>query len=82
MSNTLRTLGVAEFKLLVGAASFDILVNPHTQKLFASGSNGMNYKVEAAIDFAQPIVVLMDGDDLESACFINKRSVAEIKITL
>jgi len=75
-------MSVSNFKKLTGAAKFDILVNPNTSKLFAAGDDGNNYKVEQAIDITKPIVVLMDGDDLDSACFINERTALEIKITL
>ena len=75
-------MSVANFKKLIGADKIDILVNPHTSKLFASADNGQNFKVEQAIDFKAPIVVLIDGDDLDSACFINERVPLDIKITL
>lgn len=78
----LRNMSVKSFKALIGAEKIDILVNPKTSKLFASADTGVNFKVEAAIDFTQPIVVLIDGDDLDTACFINQRTLAEVKITL
>ena len=79
--STLNSVGVYEFKQMVNAQSFDILTNPTTNKLFAAGSNGKNYKVEQNIDITKPIVVLIDGGDVDNACFINKRSV-DVKITL
>lgn len=81
MSN-LRSMSVANFKKLVGADKIQIIVSPTTQKLFASGDNGQNYKAEQNLDVLKPIVVLMDGDDLDTACFINERNTAEVKITL
>ena len=81
MSN-LRSMSVANFKKLVGADKIQIIVSPTTQKLFASGDNGQNYKAEQNLDVLKPIVVLMDGDDLDTACFINERNTAKVKITL
>ena len=78
----LTTLGVAEFKKAIGAEAIDVLVNPHTTKLFASGSNGVNYKVEQDIDFTKPMVWLVEDGNLDEACLINKRETAEVKITL
>lgn len=74
-----KNFSVAAFKTLTGATKFNFLVSPKTDgKLFASSDNGMNFKVEAAIDFKKPIVVLMNNDDLDSACFINERPSAAI----
>lgn len=78
----LRNMSVASFKEACGAKSFDILRNPKTGKLFASGDNGDNYKVEQDIDLAKPIVVLIEDADLNTACFINKRESAEVLGTL
>lgn len=70
----LRNMSVASFKSLVNAAKFDIIKNPKDGgKIFAAGDNGQCYKVEQAIDVKKPIVVLIDGDDLDTACFINER---------
>jgi hypothetical protein len=78
----LRSMSVANFKQLSGAAKFDFLINPKTDKLFVSGDNGMNYKAEAAIDYKKPIVVLIDGDDMDTACFINERTAVKPVHTL
>jgi len=83
----LKQYGVPEFKTLVGATSFDMVLNTKTNKLFAAGSNGQNYKVEAAIDFTKPIVVLVPFDaatgelQLDESCFVNKRE-SNVKVTL
>jgi len=77
----LSQVSVANFKEMVGARSFDIVESPSTKKLFAAGDNGKNYKVEAAIDFTKDIVVLVDNDDVDNSCFINKRADG-VKITL
>lgn len=77
----LKQVSVANFKELTGASSFDIVENPNTNKLFAAGDNGKNYKVEGSIDFKKDIVVLIDDEDLDNSCFINKRADG-IKITL
>lgn len=69
----LVNLGVAEFKKLIGAEKVQILKNSKTDKLFASASNGQNFKVELKIDLSAPIVVLMEEGDIDSACFINER---------
>lgn len=77
----LSQVSITNFKTMVGANAFDIIENPSTGKLFAAGDNGKNYKVEAAIDFKKEIVVLVDNDDVDSSCFINKRADG-VKITL
>jgi hypothetical protein len=77
----LSQVSVTKFKEMVGANSFDIVESPSTGKLFAAGDNGKNYKVEAAIDFKKEIVVLVDNDDVENSCFINKRADG-VKISL
>jgi hypothetical protein len=79
----LRNMSVANFKTLTGAAKFSFLVSPKTDgKLFVSGDNGMNFKCEAAIDYKKPIVVLIEDDDLDTACFINERENAAILHTI
>lgn len=75
-------MSVASFKTAVGATKIDILVNPKTNKLFASGDNGKNWKVQASIDFKTAIVVLVEDGDLESACFINPGAGGDVKISL
>lgn len=84
----LTQMGVKEFKAAVGATTIEILVNPTTGKLFASGTNGKNYKVEQALDVTKAIVVIIPANeetgeqmDFDQACFINKRET-EVKITL
>lgn len=79
---TLRSMSVDNFKKLSGAAKFSFLINPKTDKLFVAGDNGMNYKAEAAIDYKKPIVVLIDGDDMDTACFINERATITAEFTL
>ena len=78
----LASMSVKSFKSKVGCEKIDILVNPKTDKLFASADNGKNYKVEQAIDFKLEIVVLVEDDNYDEACFINPRAQAEVKITL
>lgn len=78
----LANMSVSAFKDAVKASKIDILVNPKTNKLFAAGDNGKNYKVQANIDFKLQIVVLVEDGDLENACFINPGAGAEIKISL
>lgn len=85
-TQSLKQLGTAEFKQLIGATNVDIIVNPNGGKLFANASNGKNYKVQQAIDFSKAIVVIvpLDADEnmiLDEACFINKSSEG-VKITL
>lgn len=78
----LRNMGVAQFKTLTGATKFNFLINPKTSKLFVAGDDGHNYKAEQDIDFKKPIVVLIDGDDLDTACFINERTDLKPEFTL
>lgn len=84
----LKTVGVKEFKVAIGASTIDILVNPNTNKIFASASNGKTYRVEQAIDVTKAIVVLVPNNaetgeefDYDNACIVNKRET-EVKITL
>ena len=78
----LANMSVSAFKDAVKASKIDILVNPKTNKLFAAGDNGKNYKVQANIDFKLQIVVLVEDGELDTACFINPGAGAEIKISL
>lgn len=78
----LRNMSIDNFKKLTGAAKFSFLINPKTSKLFVSGDDGKNYKAEQEIDYKKPIVVLIDGDDLDTACFINERSDITPEFTL
>lgn len=75
-------MSVPAFKEAVKASKIDILVNPKTNKLFASGDNGKNYKVQGNIDFTLQIVVLVEDGELDGACFINPGAGAEVKISL
>lgn len=72
----LRSMSLMSFKTTVGCQKLDIFKNPKTDKLFAAGDNGKTYKVQQAIDFKKPIVVLFDDEDSidESACIINEGS--------
>lgn len=78
----LRNMGIPQFKALTGATKFNFLKNPKTTKLFVAGDDGRNYKAEQDIDYKKPIVVLMDDDDLETACFINERTDLKPEHTL
>ena len=78
----LNNMSIAAFKEAVKANQIQILENPKTGKLFASGDNGKNYKVQANIDFKLAIVVLVEDGELDNACFINPGAGAEVKITL
>lgn len=78
----LANMSVASFKEAVGCQKIDILENPKTGKLFASGDNGKNWKVQASIDFKLQIVVLVEDGELDNACFINPGAGAEVKISL
>lgn len=78
----LANMSVTSFKTAVGCSKIDILENPKTGKLFASGDNGKNWKVQGDIDFKVAIVVLVEDGDLESACFINPGAGADVKISL
>lgn len=84
----LTQMGVKEFKAAIGATMIEVLVSPTTGKLFASASNGKNYKVEQALDVTKAMVFIIPvneatGEELDydQACLINKRET-EVKITL
>ena len=81
MDQNLSQVSIANFKTMVGAGSFEIIENPKTNKLFAAGDNGKAYKVEQNIDLKLEIVVLVDNDNVDNSCFINKRA-SNVKITL
>ena len=80
-------LAVNEFKAQVASvdAQLQVLRNKETGKLFMS-IGGQNYKVEAAIDKANPMKVLVpivDGEpDYDNACLININGGAEEQFTL
>ena len=78
----LRNIGLKEFKELAGFSNADILRNPKTQKLFLSASNGKNYKVQQDIDLKGDLVFLVDSDDIDSACLINKGRAIEALATI
>lgn len=79
---TLSTMSVKNFKTAIGADVIKFFHNPATGKLFASADNGINYKVEQAIDPKKPMVVLMEDGDTSTACFINEREALVAKFTL
>ena len=67
----IKFLTVAEFKTQVGANKFSIVQNPKTNKLFAQGDNGANYRCKGALDVNLPISVLVESGDYANACFVN-----------
>lgn len=78
----IRNMSVAAFKNATGSTSFNFLKNPKTQKLFAASDTGEYFKVEGAIDFSKEIVILIEDNDLDTACFINKRDTVAVLHTL
>lgn len=84
MANNLSSISVGFFKQSLGIAKIDVLVNPHTQKLFCSTDTGMTFKAEQALDVTKEMVILVDSTDAANPEYtlINKRMSAEVKITL
>ena len=78
----LRNIGLKEFKELAGFSNADILRNPKTGKLFLSASNGMNFKVQQDIDLKGELVFLVDTDNIDDACLINKGRAIEALATI
>ena len=80
----LSSISVGFFKQSLGIAKIEVLVNPHTQKLFCSTDSGMTFKAEQALDVTKEMVILVDNTDVENPEYtlINKRTAAEVKIVL
>lgn len=73
----MRNIGLSEFAKLEGFSKMSVVKNPHTSKLFISATNGHSYRCEQNIDFEKPLTWLLEGDDLSSACLVNKRENKE-----
>jgi hypothetical protein len=84
MANNLHSISVGFFKESLGITKIEVLVNPHTQKLFCSTDTGMTFKCEQALDVTKEMVILVDSTDIANPEYtlINKRMSAEVKITL
>ena len=84
MANNLSSISVGFFKQQLGITNIELLVNPHTQKLFCSTDAGMTFKCEQALDVAKEMCILVDSTDAPNPEYtlINKRMSAEVKITL
>lgn len=84
MANNLSSISVGFFKQQLGITKIEVLVNPHTQKLFCSTDTGMTFKCELALDVTKEMVILVDSTDAANPEYtlINKRMSAEVKITL
>ena len=84
MANNLSSISVGFFKQSLGITKIEVLVNPHTQKLFCSTDSGMTFKAEQALDVTKEMVILVDNTDVENPEYtlINKRTAAEVKIVL
>ena len=79
-TKSFQHLTVNEFKTLMSVDTFDIIENPKTGKLFASGG-GKQYRVQSDLNFSLAIEVLVVDEDYDAACFINKKA-DNVKITL
>jgi len=80
----LSSIGIAFFKQQMGITSFDVIVNPATNKLFCSADTGFTFKAEQALDVTKPMVILVDSTNPDDPQYtlINKRETAQVKITL
>ena len=80
----LSSIGVSFFKQQMGITSFDVIVNPATEKLFCAADTGMTFKCEQALDVTKEMVILVDSTDPANPEYtlINKRTTAQVKITL
>jgi len=69
----LISISVDEFKTRESINGIDIVKNPKTGKLFASCSNGENYKSQGNLDPEKKVEFLYDddSDDLSDGCFVN-----------
>ena len=84
MANNLSSISVGFFKQQLGITKIDVLVNPHTQKLFCACDTGFTFKAEQALDVLKPMVILVDSTNPDDPQYtlINQRMSAEVKITL
>ena len=84
MANNLSSVSIAAFKQQLGITKIEVVVNPHTQKLFCSTDTGMTFKCELLLDVTKPMVILVDAEDPTNLQYtlINKRESAIVKITL
>lgn len=70
----MQFMEIHEFKQHIKADKIEIVRNPHTNKLFANAL-GMNYKVEQAIDFKQPLRFMYETMELiPEGCIVNVKS--------
>lgn len=83
MSN-LTSISVAAFKQQLGINTIEVLVSPTSNKLFCSTDTGFTFKAEQKLDITRPMVILVDSTQENNPQYtlINKRSTAEVKITL
>ena len=76
-------LTTSEFKTQEGISSIEVLRNPKTGKLFLSGDNGKNYRVEQAITKTKPMKFLVpETGELSDACLVNVKPGAELQFSL
>lgn len=80
----LTSIGVPFFKQQNGITTIEVLVSPTSQKLFCSTDTGMTFKCEQNLDVTKEMVILVDSTNPDDPQYtlINKRTAAEVKITL
>lgn len=71
MSNV-KFITVEEFKNQAGVASFEVLKNKKTEKLFVALPDGGTMRCQGDFDAKKPVQFIIDeGADIREACLIN-----------
>lgn len=68
---------VDDFKQQLGATVLDIVRNPKTNKLFMT-TGSQNFRVQADINLALPLRILIPEAGIADACLINSTGGAEV----
>ena len=71
MNTTMIFLTIDELKAQLGVKTLDVVKNPNTGKLFASGDGRVNIKIEQAIDKTLPIRFMHEPDKFNEGCIVN-----------
>ena len=76
MSKSLISVSIPEFKSQNNIASFQVLKNKATDKLFVATDSGKTFRCQQDIDFTKPMNFI--GEDLANLCLVNMGRGAEI----
>lgn len=71
MNTTMVFITIQELKTKLGVATLDVVKNPHTGKLFASGDGRVNVKIEQKLDNTLPIRFMYEPEKFNEGCIVN-----------